>query len=161
MKKNGLFIIIVLLTSLGFGINSISKTAGNYYDQNYPRANSTTTGDITFPFQKTLHLGDDNYWNMTDLLDVNQTLENIPSFEHPGVTSYEGDEAIPSISATMYLVKVIFYNTTIYDDHDGIGLGAGEIYFKITINGNYTKTENVDLDDDESWEYNFQVFYAW
>ncbi|MFW9923529.1 MAG: hypothetical protein ACFFDW_09630, partial [Candidatus Thorarchaeota archaeon] len=158
-RRTTLFLITIILVSTGLGITSLSKTNSMLWDDGKKTNLSTTTGDITFPFEKTFHIGDDNYWNMSDLLDVNHTLENIPSFEGAGITAYEGDDAIPGISATMYLVRVELLNATIYDDHDIAN--DGEIYFNSTINGNFTRTENEGVEDIDTIDVNLVGFHAW
>ncbi|MCE7745592.1 MAG: hypothetical protein GPJ52_10715 [Candidatus Heimdallarchaeota archaeon] len=145
--------------SLGFGLNATAKSSSDIINKPIFTPMSSITGDITFPFGKALHLEDDNYWNMTDLLDVNQTLDQISSFTGSGITAYSGDDLVPAISADRYLVNVTLINATIYDDHDTIG--AGEIYFNVTINGNFTETARTDVHNDETLDVNLTAFTAW
>ena len=149
------------MLSVAFGSSYQGTLSEPILHPTHPRTMSSVTGDVTFPFPKDLYLSGNNYWNMTDLLTVNETLDDIPEMVGDGITAYSGSDVVPQISASMFLVKVTFINTTIYNDHDSIPLGAGEIYFNITINGNFTKTENKDINDDETKAYNIQVFYAW
>ncbi len=158
-KRSSLFLIMIILVSLGVGIRGIAADTDTLLDSNNLSSMSSITGDVTFPFPKTLKLSGDNYWNMTDLLDVNETLDNIPSFTKSGITAYTGNDLVPQISANRYLVNVTLINATIYDDHDIIG--EGEIYFNVTINGNFTETARYGANNDETLDLNLGVFNYW
>jgi len=160
-SRRSLFLILVIMLSIAFGSSYQGTLAGTILHPTLPRTMSSVSGDVTFPFPKEVFLSGDNYWNMTDLLTVNQTLDDIPAMVGDGITAYTGSDVVPQISATMYLVKLTFINSTIYVDHDGLPFDAGEIYFNATINGNFTKTENVDTNNDETIDLNIQIYYAW
>ena len=136
-KRTSIFLIITILASSSLSIMAISNSVAMLANNDGLTTMDTITGDLEFPFQKTLSLDGNNFWNMTDLLDVNQTLDSIETFEGDGITAYTGSEVVPEIDDTRYLVSVVLVSSQIFDDKD---IGAGEIYFNITINGNFTET---------------------
>ncbi|MHA1308207.1 MAG: hypothetical protein ACTSQN_13030 [Candidatus Heimdallarchaeota archaeon] len=159
MKKvKNIILFLTIILSLSLGIISHPISYGENLRNSQIEKQGTAIGDITFPFTKTLALDGDNNWNMTDLLTVNETLDNLVDFEGDGITSYVGADVIPDISANRYNVRVTLVNSTIWNDHD---IGPGEIYFNVTINGNFTRTINYSANDDETLYLDLSVFNAW
>jgi len=151
--------MIMVLFVLGFGIGCQPFVNGTISLTDSLSNNSSVTGDVTFIYPKTLTIGGDNYWNLTELLDINETLERIPSFEADGITAYSGNDIVPLISNDRFLVNVTLLNATILDDHDLVD--EGDIYFNVTINGNFTETGNYAANDGETIDVNLEGYYAW
>ncbi|MBD3192313.1 MAG: hypothetical protein GF308_16860 [Candidatus Heimdallarchaeota archaeon] len=147
---------MILLVEMGLFSHPISS----YNDLNFNGVDmqNNSSGDITFTYPKSISFNDNNYWNLTNLLDINQSLDRINSFEAAGVSAYTGDQIVPGIDATKHLIRVSLLNATIYNDHD---IGEGEIYFNITINGNFTETERYTAEDGDTIDINLNIFYAW
>ncbi len=153
------FFVAIIILSMSFSTIAQANATQKLLMKEAVEPQSTISGDVVFPFVKGLHLEDSRKWNLTDDLDVNKTLDNIPSFEGPGITAYTGSDVVPQISANRYLVQVTFINATIYDDHDIIG--AGDIYFNVTINGNFTQTAEYETHNDETIFLDMTYFTAW
>ncbi len=157
-RSNSFFLILLIIMSIGFELNASAISSSELINRPKNIPMNSTSGEITFPFGKNLHLDGNNYWNMTDLLDVNQTLDNLADFTTEGITAFSGDDVIPAVSANRHLVNVTLLNSTIWNDND---IGEGEIYFNVTINGNFTKTINYGANDGDTLDLNLAVFYAW
>jgi len=67
---------------------------------------------------------------------------------------FQPTQAAPAVG----YVKVTLLDVYIIDDHDGIGLGAGEIYFNIDNNGTEFSTGQVETDSGNNVTLEFVLF---
>ncbi len=55
-------------------------------------------------------------------------------------------------------VKITLLDVNIIDDHDGIGFGAGEIYFNFDVTGSEFATAQTETDSGDNITFNFVLF---
>ncbi len=99
-------------------------------------------------------------------------LEGLNTFNLTGADVFMGSDLIPNFagsipgSSNLYYLTVNITESYIKSDHDsGIGsLGYGEIYFKIWVNGNYTRypeSGEISVDDDTTLDMDVIAFQGW
>ncbi len=86
---------------------------------------------------------------------------NLSSFSPDNSNVYVGQDIVSEVSGTFFRVKVKIVAVYVVNDHDGFGLGAGEIFVEGTANGNYTRNPSVGnelaLNDGENGTLNIFV----
>jgi len=103
----------------------------------------------------------------TDEFNGSEFLDALNDFNQTGINVYTGSDVIPGSSGAIPGTGSLSYLTInltesyIYADHD---IGDGEIYFKIWMNGNYTRyptTGEISASDGDTLYLDLVGFEGW
>ncbi|MHA2253178.1 MAG: hypothetical protein ACXAD7_22645 [Candidatus Kariarchaeaceae archaeon] len=124
---------------------------------NIPVLSQTKTSDtIPLSFTESVNKSftytneyDPSFPNVTEYVD-----NDLSNFDPIGSTVYVGSEPVYGFQGPFYYVTVTLTELYVIDDHDGLGLGAGEIFIQGGVNGERMRlpssTTEYSLNNDES-----------
>lgn len=151
--------ILSLFYSVEVSSSILSSNTGNKIEEIKDISEIETSKPIDFTLKGSMDkdfLKDD-----TTIIDnnISTILEQIPDYL-PNETQYFTNIIVPE-----YYITVTIDNITVFDDKDGIGMGAGEIYLNVWANTVFSKLNNsgsyYSLNNDESATVNLDVFTGW